>query len=218
MTPDGPVMPAAYRDDLAYIHDPGYGHLARAAAPVLLVELRRAGLARGRVVDLGCGPADIPLRLARARPELGATAVDGAAAMLALAANAVRRAGAHVTLVRASVPRLPFRRSTFDAVVSNSLLHHLPDPLVLWRETARLVRPGGAILVMDLARPESPSRAREIVERYAADEAELLKRDFQASLLAAFTPEELRSQLAAILPGLRCEMVSDRHWLVSGRG
>src|SRR5213594_1119003 len=95
-------------------------------------------LVRGRVVDLGCGPADIPIRLARARPELRITAVDGAGAMLALAAGAIRTAGAPVALARATVPHLPFARRTFDAVVSNSLLHHLPDPLVLWREVARL--------------------------------------------------------------------------------
>jgi ubiquinone/menaquinone biosynthesis C-methylase UbiE len=174
-------------------------------------------LARGRVVDVGCGPADIPIRLARARPELRITAVDGAGAMLALAADAIRAARVPVALVRATVPALPFRRRTFDAVVSNSLLHHLPDPLVLWREVARLLQPGGAVLVMDLARPDSPSRATDIVETYAANEADVLKRDFHASLLAAFTPDEVRRQLAAILPGVRCETVSDRHWLVSGR-
>jgi SAM-dependent methyltransferase len=44
-----------YGTDLAYIHDAGFGHFARAAAPVLLVALNRAKLNHGLVVDLGCG-------------------------------------------------------------------------------------------------------------------------------------------------------------------
>ncbi len=48
-------MKSAYREDLAYIHDAGFGHLARAAAPVLLDALAQAGLRRGRIAELGCG-------------------------------------------------------------------------------------------------------------------------------------------------------------------
>jgi SAM-dependent methyltransferase len=45
----------AYRDDLAYIHDVGFGDFARTAAPALLEMLRRGGVTEGLVVDLGCG-------------------------------------------------------------------------------------------------------------------------------------------------------------------
>jgi SAM-dependent methyltransferase len=45
----------AYRDDLAYIHDAGFGHIARSAGPVLVEDLRRRGVNRGLVIDLGCG-------------------------------------------------------------------------------------------------------------------------------------------------------------------
>src|SRR5689334_6326350 len=50
-------MNDVYRDDLAYIHDAGYGGLARAAGPVLVDDLRRRGVIRGLVIDLGCGSA-----------------------------------------------------------------------------------------------------------------------------------------------------------------
>ncbi|HRD67486.1 MAG TPA: class I SAM-dependent methyltransferase [Candidatus Competibacter sp.] len=48
-------MQYSYRDDLAYIHDAGFGHLAKSAALMLIEELNRAGVQGGTVVDLGCG-------------------------------------------------------------------------------------------------------------------------------------------------------------------
>ena len=48
-------MTDAYRDDLAHIHDVGFGGFAQAAAPVLMEALRGGGIDRGLVIDLGCG-------------------------------------------------------------------------------------------------------------------------------------------------------------------
>lgn len=48
-------MQDAYRSDLAYIHNTGFGHVASRAAPVVIEELKRAGIHHGTVVDLGCG-------------------------------------------------------------------------------------------------------------------------------------------------------------------
>ena len=176
-------------------------------------------LTGGSVLDLGCGPADIPVRLARALPRVHLTAVDGSEAMLALARTAVSRARLthRIRLLQARVPGLPLLPKSFDAVISNSLLHHLADPQVFWQELVRLGRPGAAVLVMDLFRPDSPDRAREIVEAAAAHEDPILKRDFFSSLLAAWTVDEVRSQLATNLSRLDCRIVSERHWLVSGR-
>jgi len=176
-------------------------------------------LRRGRVVDLGCGPADIPARLVRALPGLHVSAVDGSAAMLDegrrrfLGEPPIRG----ISLVRARFPALPFRPATFDAVISNSLVHHLADATPLWTEVARLGRSGACVLISDLCRPDCPQRAREIVETYSGHEPEILKQDFYNSLLAAFTVEEIRSQIGPLRPHLDCRMISDRHWLVSGR-
>jgi ubiquinone/menaquinone biosynthesis C-methylase UbiE len=178
-----------------------------------------AELERGNVLDLGCGPADIPIRLARRRPTLRIVGVDGSAAMLALANEAIEREGLaeRVNVVRARVPALPFAESSFDAVISNSLLHHLAEPVPFWREIERLAKPGAPLLVMDLFRPESAEQARALVEAGAAGEPEILKRDFYNSLLAAFTPDEMREQLREILPHLECRIASERHWVAWGR-
>jgi SAM-dependent methyltransferase len=175
---------------------------------------------RGRLVDLGCGPADIAIRFCRALPGVSVTGVDGSPAMLAPGLRAVAAAALEdrVRLVCARLPAVGAVPGGFDGVVSNSLLHHLPHPERFWSEVGRLGRPGAPVLVMDLHRPETPERARGIVETYSAGEPEVLKRDFFHSLCAAFTLTEVRGQLAAAgLPSLRSEMVSDRHWVAWGR-
>lgn len=174
--------------------------------------------AQARVVDLGCGPADIPIRLAAAWPHARVVAVDASLAMLALGRGAIGSRRHRVSLICARVPHLPLPDRAFDAVISNSLLHHLPDPAGLWLDVARLVAPGGIVHVMDLFRPGSVDEARAIVERAAGDEHQILKDDFFNSLLAAFTPHEVREQLAAGgLGHLDCAVISERHLLVSGR-
>ena len=173
----------------------------------------------GAMVDLGCGPGDIPVRFARALPGFTITAVDGSGPMIALAQQAAKQAGVEdrVHARRARLPMLPLPLQSFDAVVSNSLLHHMPEPSLFWNEVVRLGRSGATVLIMDLLRPESPERAREIVEQYSGSEATMLKEDFFNSLCAAFTVREIRYQIRSRgLGGLVCELASDRHWIAWG--
>lgn len=175
----------------------------------------------GRVVDLGCGPADIPIRLARALPAVHITAVDASAPMLELARQAVAAGGlaGSITLVEGRLPGLPLPAAGFDAIISNSLVHQLPDALPFWEEVRRLARPAAALLVVDLLRPESEDVAHALVRAYSSEADDpLLKRDFFNSLCAAFTPDEVAAQLrAAGLGHLEPRVISDRHWDVAGR-
>ena len=172
----------------------------------------------GNVLDIGCGPADVPVRLARAFPTIRITAIDGSAAMLAHAQKAVEAAGLQkrIATVQGYIPGLPFDEHSFDAVLSKDLLHHLPDPMVLWSEARRLGRRGAAVYVMDLFRPASPDDARTIVETVAGNEHPILKEDFYNSLCAAFTVEEVRSQIRQSGLGLDIIQISDRHMLIRG--
>jgi ubiquinone/menaquinone biosynthesis C-methylase UbiE len=171
-----------------------------------------------RVLDLGCGPGDVMIRLARAKPEARITAVDGADEMVRLAREAVAAAGLaeRITPVQGYIPGLPLTAGGFDAILSKDLLHHLPDPAVLWQEARRLGRPGAAVFVMDLFRPASPEAARAIVARVAGSEHPVLQEDFFNSLCAAFTADEVRAQLAAAALPLDVAPVSDRHLLIHG--
>ena len=131
---------------------------------------------------------------------------------------AVNAAGVkdRVTLHHGYLPGLSLPEHSFDAVLCKDMLHHLPDPQVLWSEARRLARPGAAIYVMDLIRPDSPLAAREIVERVSANEDPILKEDFYHSLCAAFTVEEVRAQLRAAQLPLQVEAVTDRHMRIKG--
>jgi SAM-dependent methyltransferase len=207
---DEPAQALAYaRADFAEVNE-AFAARFREAFPDLV---------SGRVLDLGCGPADIPLRLASLLPGLRVTAVDASAPMLAHGRAAARAhpAGHRVDLVRARLPHLPFSAHRFDAVISNSLLHHLPRPEIFWQSVRACARPGAAVLVMDLLRPASARAAEEIVRTYAALEAPLLRRDFYCSLLAAFTVGEVRTQLGGAMADLHCRRISDRHWAAWGR-
>jgi len=101
-------------------------------------------------------------------------------------------------------------------VLSKDLLHHLPDPMVLWNEAKRLGRPGAAVYVMDLIRPDTPQDARNIVESVAPDEHPILKEDFYNSLCAAFTVEEAKAQVRQAGLPLEVTQVSDRHMVIKG--
>ena len=101
---------------------------------------------------------------------------------------------------------------------SNSLLHHLTDPAVLWNCIRRWTAPGTPVFVMDLMRPESRDRARALVDQYAAGEPDILRHDFLHSLFAAYEVGEVEAQLrAADLAHLQVRPCSDRHLVVRGR-
>ena len=172
----------------------------------------------GHVFDLGCGPGDIPIRFAREIPSCRITGVDASAPMLRLAEDAVQQAGLSGCIT--------FRCERFqdlagvsvaDAAISNSLVHHVRNPLQFWHTLRLVVKPGSPVLVMDLLRPDSPEEAQTIVDRYAAKEPEILRRDFYHSLLAAFTEDEVAAQLAEMnLSRLMVDVPDDRHWVVGG--
>lgn len=172
-----------------------------------------------RVLDLGCGAADVTIRFARAYPGCELTGVDGAPAMLALARDAIMRARldhrVHLRAVR--LPDATLAPHAFDTLISNSLLHHLADPQVLWRAAVDCAAPGAAVFIMDLRRPDTRAQAGRLVQEYSGTEPEVLRRDFFNSLLAAFRPEEIAAQLARInLSCLQVEAVGDRHVVVYG--
>ena len=172
-----------------------------------------------RVLDLGCGAADVTIRFARAYPGCNLTGVDGAPAMLALARDAIARAelDQRVHLREARLPDTSPADHSFDTVISNSLLHHLADPQVLWRAVKDFARPGAAVFMMDLRRPDTREQAVRLVREYSGNEPDVLQRDFFNSLLAAYRPGEIAAQLVrAGLSCLQTEAVGDRHVVVHG--
>lgn len=173
----------------------------------------------GHVLDLGCGTADVLMRFAKTYPESHITGIDGAQAMLDIGLQDIEAKGcAHqIRLHRCLLPDDSLSSKCFDAVISNSLLHHLNDPMIMWDTIRQCAGKGTPIFVMDLMRPDSPDKADTLVQLYAGDASPILKKDFYNSLLAAYITEEILHQLkTAALDYLTVEVVSDRHVLVWG--
>lgn len=141
-----------YSEDLAYIHDAGFGGFAAQAAPALAEILRRSGITHGLVVDLGCGSGILARELTRAGYEV--LGIDQSASMIELARDKAPTARFQLaSLLRAKLPPC-------DAVTSiGECLNYTFDPRNSKRELARLfrrvydaLRPGG-LFIFDVAGP-----------------------------------------------------------------
>ena len=174
-----------------------------------------------RLIDLGCGPGNISFRLARRYPEAVVVGVDGAGAMLQLAEAQLAQDPGLQGRLRFAMASLPAPELTggHSAVVSNSLLHHLHDPAVLWQSVRQLGAGGACVYIKDLRRPASAASAEALRQLYLADAPPVLQHDYLASLHAAFTPEEVSAQLeeAGLADQLQVVAVQDRYLEVWGR-
>lgn len=171
------------------------------------------------VLDLGCGPCDVTRRFAHIYKDSGFHAVDGAQAMIAQAKTLNTAAGLshRIKLINENLPLEKFPQSLYHVIISNSLLHHLHDPFVLWKTIQDNTKAYAHVFVMDLIRPTDEQTVQFLVNEYAKDEAEILKNDFKNSLRAAFTVKEVKKQLDEMgLYNLQVEEVSDRHMIMYG--
>ncbi|HOL18813.1 MAG TPA: class I SAM-dependent methyltransferase [Candidatus Hydrogenedens sp.] len=166
-------------------------------------------------VDLGCGPGDITYRTFMRNEDWHIIGVDGSEAMLRFAQ---KQFGIRKPIwILSDAKFLPFADYSIDLVFTNSLLHHLLDPMPFWNEIKRIIKPNGFLFLRDLFRPISTEKAQEIVDTYAGDASSLLKKEYFRSLLSAFTPEEIQEQLSQCgLHFLTVERVTDRHVDVYG--
>ena len=174
----------------------------------------------GSLIDLGCGPAGISISAARQMPGWQITALDAGDNMLARAKQNLRSepaaVRARISLHHALLPKHGLRQK-FAVIISNSLLHHLPDPATLWQSIRDLAAAGSVIQVMDLLRPYDEQQLQQLVTDYAGDAPAVLQQDFSHSLRAAYTLEEIAQQLrTAGLQSLTVEQISDRHLQISG--
>jgi SAM-dependent methyltransferase len=150
--PEYQRMVKAYRDDLAYIHDVGFGSLARHAAPVLLDGLRQRGVDRGLVIDLGCGSGILAQALSAAGYDV--LGIDISEAMVALARQRVPNGQFRVqSLLEADLP--PCVAVAAIGECCNYLFDRsntMRGLLRLFRRIYAALAPGG-LLVFDVAEP-----------------------------------------------------------------
>lgn len=173
----------------------------------------------GDVLDLGCGTADVIIRFAHAYPSAHITGVDGAEAMLDIGSRDVLKCGLaeKIKLRKCTLPDSGISQKKYDAVISNSLLHHLQDPFVIWDIIKDCAKENAPVFVMDLMRPSDMETAARFVDLYAEDAPEILREDFYNSLLASYTLNEVKEQLKTAGLDLSVEAFSDRHLIAWGQ-
>ena len=138
--------------------------------------------------------------------------------MLALARENVVAAGfaGRIALERADGSALPYADGRFAAVVSNSIVHHIPDPARCFAEMVRVAAPGATLFVRDLLRPGSVDEVDRLVALHADGANDRQRQLFHDSLHAALTLDEVRGIVAPL--GFTVDTVtrtSDRHWTFS---
>lgn len=166
------------------------------------------------VLDLGTGTARIPIELCRQNPDCLVLASDAAVSMLDIAKLNIAIEGFEhrIDLHHGDSKSLEFDDEVFDAVISNSLLHHLAEPQKAIAEMLRVAKPGGRIFVRDLMRPATDTLVEDLVSTYAGDETPDCQQLFRQSLKAALTVDEFAEMVAA--EGVSADSVkatSDRH-------
>lgn len=174
----------------------------------------------GRTLDVGTGTAQIPIALCKRAPEARVLALDLAESMLRLGTQNVERAALSgvITLARIDAKSVGTTWGKFDTVMSNSIIHHIPEPRTALAEMLAVLAEGGLLFVRDLARPEDDATVTRFVETYAKDESPRQRALFDASLRAALSIEETRALCASVgIPAECAQMTSDRHFTICYR-
>jgi ubiquinone/menaquinone biosynthesis C-methylase UbiE len=167
------------------------------------------------VLDVGTGTAQIPIELCRHLAEVRIIAIDLAEHMLQVGRENVRRAGleGRISLERRDAKKLPYSSDFFGAAISNSIVHHIPEPRAVLAEMDRVVKPGGALFVRDLLRPDKDETVHHLVQTYAGDANSHQRQMFEDSLRAALSLSEIRSLVADLGFGVTTvQQTTDRHW------
>ena len=179
-------------------------------------DLLAAGNVEGDCLDLGTGTAQIPVALCEAAEGFRVAALDMSTEMLDVAQYTVEASSLteRIALIHGDAKNLSFEDGAFQVVFSNSIIHHIPEPLEILREAVRVTAADGWLFFRDLLRPDTDQRVQQLVETYAADCNDHQRQMFDDSLRAALTLDEMRERIAAVggSPQQQLTQTSDRHW------
>jgi ubiquinone/menaquinone biosynthesis C-methylase UbiE len=167
------------------------------------------------ILDLGTGTALIPIELCCRYEHCRVMACDAAASMLDQAQYnlAAHNFNERLQLKLVDAKALPFQQTRFDVVMSNSIIHHIPEPLAVLREAVRVTRPGGLLFFRDLLRPDTEEEHQRLVATYAGEASDHQRQMFADSLHAALSLAEIRALIAGLgFQPQSVQQTSDRHW------
>jgi len=173
----------------------------------------------GKILDVGTGTARIPILLAQEllnqQINFQITAIDLASSMLDIARDHLEKSGLStvIDLQQVDAKQLPYADASFDAVISNSIVHHLSEPERFFSELARVIKPNAGLLIRDLLRPASYDQLDGLVNTYAGDCDATQQKLFRDSLQASYTLTEIEQFFSAVaIDRIHIFQSSDRHW------
>jgi ubiquinone/menaquinone biosynthesis C-methylase UbiE len=172
------------------------------------------------LLDFGTGTAQIPIALCRQAATARVVAIDLARHMLEVGQRNIERAEFtdRIRLQQCDAKRTPFADNSFAAVISNSIVHHIPDPGDVIGEMVRVTRPGGVLFVRDLLRPPDQATLIHLVTTYTGEANAHQQQMFAESLRAALTLGEIRDLVATLdFDPATVQQTTDRHWTWSAQ-
>ncbi|HIA19245.1 MAG TPA: class I SAM-dependent methyltransferase [Planctomycetaceae bacterium] len=182
---------------------------------VFVSDLLVSGEIAGEILDLGTGTAQIPVALCQHHEGCRVMAVDLAVHMLDLARYQVEINGLteRIMLDHIDAKSLPYDSDRFEVVMSNSIVHHIPEPATVLAEAIRVVRGGGRLFFRDLLRPGSEEVVQQLVNSYAGEANDHQRQMFDDSLRAALSLDEIRGLISGLgYDPNEVQATSDRHW------
>jgi len=170
-----------------------------------------------RVLDVGVGRARIPIEICRQGFGIEIIGIDCRGSILRRVRHAIGRSGLTGTIrVRqADACELPFADASFDAVISNSLIHHLRRRRQALSEMVRVLRPGGLVFLRDSLPQSDASVIAATLIHIAGDRGRHIDRSFLLNPLSLDDARQLAEE--AGLPATWVRRCGLRHWLLSGR-
>ncbi|HEV3204575.1 MAG TPA: methyltransferase domain-containing protein, partial [Gemmataceae bacterium] len=118
-----------------------------------------------------------------------------------------------IRLEKEDAKNLSYSSARFGAVISNSIIHHIPQPARVLAEMVRVVKPGGILFIRDLLRPETEEELRRLVATYAGESNFHQQQMFADSLHAALSLTEIRDLVASMqFDPKEIRQTTDRHW------
>ena len=178
-------------------------------------DLLSTGRVEGEVLDVGTGTARIPMILCERHETVRVLGIDLSTSMLDIASMNIHSLSLleRIMLDRVDAKQMHFETGRFDVVMSNSIVHHLPNPEQGIAEAVRVCKPGGLLFFRDLLRPDSDTEVEHLCETYVRDETDHGRRMFEESLRAALTVHEMKSIVDRLgLSPSDVAATSDRHW------
>lgn len=145
------------------------------------------------ILDVGTGPANIPIKFIQYLPDSDILALDTSIKMLKTAKSKIAKAGLEkkINLICADAEQLPFKEETFNFAYCHSTLHHLENPHPAIQEIIRVLKKNSRFLIRDLRRP--PFMLLELyVKVFGYSYTNCMKKMYRESLQAGFTFTEMK--------------------------